>query len=59
MKNYYREAFRAKRILTLLVAHLPDGEDGPHGGPAENVAHVHDGDSQDLSLIKPSVPHSL
>ena len=23
------------------VPHLPDGEDDPHGGPAEDVAHVH------------------
>ena len=38
--------------LGKYLAHLPDGEDDPHGGPAEDVAHVHDGGLQDpLSLI--------
>ena len=27
--------------LGKYLAHLPDGEDDPHGGPAEDVAHVH------------------
>ena len=27
---------------------LPDSEDDPHGGPAEDVAHVHDDDDDQL-----------
>ena len=31
----------AKMYTFFNVPHLPDGEDDPHGGPAEDVAHVH------------------
>ena len=33
----------SKLVGTKIFAHLPDGEDYPHGGPAEDVAHVHGG----------------